>query len=1000
MGRQDTNANFALTSFLYGGNAAYVEELYAKFKTDPNSVGAEWQAFFRDLKDEGADPVKAARGASWKKPNWPAKPEGDLISALDSDWSAIEKALADKLKAKGADKGGDKGAGKPAAAAAPATGISEADLVRATRDSVRALMLIRAYRMRGHLHANLDPLGMARQMAHEELEPASYGFTEADLDRPIFIDHVLGLEYASIREIVAILRRTYCETLGVEFMHISDPAQKAWIQERIEGPDKEITFTREGKRAILNKLVEAEGFEKFLDAKYVGTKRFGLDGGEAMIPALEQIIKRGGNLGVKEIVFGMAHRGRLNVLTQVLGKPHRALFHEFKGGSWAPEDVEGSGDVKYHLGASSDRMFDGNNVHLSLTANPSHLEIVDPVVLGKTRAKQDQLKCPPEDRTPVMPLLIHGDAAFAGQGVVAECFGLSGLKGHRTGGSIHFIVNNQIGFTTYPRYSRSSPYPSDVAKMIEAPIFHCNGDDPEAVVFAAKVATEFRQKFQKPVVIDMFCYRRFGHNEGDEPSFTQPLMYKNIRARKTTLEIYAAQLVAQGVVTEGEVDKMRADWRHRLEAEYEAGQAYKPNRADWLDGKWAGLKPADQDDDPRRGNTGVSVEALRSIGTSITTPPQGFQVHRTIQRFLDARRKAIETGEGIDWATAEALAFCTLMLEGHPIRLSGQDCERGTFSQRHSVWHDQETEARHWPFNHLKEGQARYEVINSMLSEEAVLAFEYGYSLSEPNALTCWEAQFGDFANGAQVVFDQFISSGERKWLRMSGLVCLLPHGYEGQGPEHSSARLERFLQCCAEDNWQVANCTTPANYFHILRRQLKREIRKPLILMTPKSLLRHKRAVSKLSELGPDTSFHRVLWDDAQYLPGEKIKLAKDEKIKRVVLCTGKVYYDLYEEREKRGVDDVYLLRLEQLYPFPAKSLVNELARFKNAEIVWCQEEPKNMGSWFFVEPYLEWVLAQIGAKHKRARYAGRPASAATATGLMSKHLAQLAAFLEEALG
>ncbi|MDP3547356.1 MAG: 2-oxoglutarate dehydrogenase E1 component, partial [Phreatobacter sp.] len=604
---------------------------------------------------------------------------------------------------------------------------------------------------------------------------------------------------------------------------ITDPAQKGWLQERIEGPDKEIAFTKEGKRAILQKLVEAEGFEKFLDVRYTGTKRFGLDGGESMIPALEQIIKRGGNLGVKEIVMGMAHRGRLNTLTQVMGKPHRALFHEFKGGSFAPDDVEGSGDVKYHLGASSDREFDGNKVHLSLTPNPSHLEIVNPVVLGKVRAKQDQHGCSPEDRTAVLPLLIHGDAAFAGQGVVAECFGLSGLKGHRTGGSIHFIINNQIGFTTYPRYSRSSPYPSDVAKMVEAPIFHVNGDDPEAVVFAAKVATEFRQKFQKPVVIDMWCYRRFGHNEGDEPAFTQPLMYKKIRGLPTTLDTYSKKLIAEGVVTEGEVDKMKADWRSRLDAEMEAGQSYKPNKADWLDGKWAGLSGgASSDDDPRRGASGVERDQLVRVGTAITKVPEGFTAHRTIQRFMDNRRKMIETGEGIDWATGEALAFGTLCDEGYRVRLSGQDCERGTFSQRHSVLIDQETEARYTPLNNIREEQGRYEVINSMLSEEAVLGYEYGYSLAEPNALTMWEGQFGDFANGAQVVFDQFISSAERKWLRLSGLVCLLPHGYEGQGPEHSSARLERFLQMCAEDNMQVANCTTPANYFHILRRQLK----------------------------------------------------------------------------------------------------------------------------------------------------------------------------------
>src|SRR5215208_6599581 len=709
-------------------------------------------------------------------------------------------------------------------------------------------------------------------------------------------------------------------------MHIPDPAQKGWIQERIEGPDKEITFTREGKRAILHKLVEAEGFEKFCDVKFTGTKRFGLDGAESMIPALEQIIKRGGALGVKEIVFGMAHRGRLNVLAQVMGKPHRAIFHEFKGGSAAPDDVEGSGDVKYHLGASSDREFDGNNVHLSLTANPSHLEIVNPVVLGKVRAKQDQHGATPEDRTMVMPLLIHGDAAFAGQGVVAECFGLSGLRGHRTGGSVHFIVNNQIGFTTYPRYSRSSPYPSDVAKMIEAPIFHVTGDDPEAVVFAAKVATEFRQTFHKPVVVDMFCYRRFGHNEGDEPGFTQPLMYKKIRSHPGVLEIYSAKLIEAGIVTQGEIDKMRADWRTRLEAEHEAGQAYKPNKADWLDGQWAGLKAAtgmDAADDPRRGATGVEIGALREIGVGLTRVPKGFNVHKTIQRFLDTRRKMIESGQGIDWATAEALAFGTLCDEGHRVRLSGQDVERGTFSQRHCVLIDQETEQRYTPLKNIREGQGTYEVINSMLSEEAVLGFEYGYSLAEPKALVLWEAQFGDFANGAQVVFDQFISSGERKWLRMSGLVCLLPHGYEGQGPEHSSARLERFLQMCAEDNMQVANCTTPSNYFHILRRQLRREIRKPLILMTPKSLLRHKRATSRLDELGPNTSFHRLLWDDAQMLPDEKITLVPDDKMRRVVLCTGKVHYDLYEEREKRGIGDIYLLRIEQPYPFPTKALV-----------------------------------------------------------------------------
>ena len=985
MSRQDANAAFALSSFLYGGNAAYIEDLYARYEKDPSAVDAEWRDFFQSLKDDRAAVAKSAEGASWKTPNWPVRPNDDLDAALDGNWAATEKKLGEKIAAKAQAKGVE---------------LASADVMQATRDSIHALMLIRAYRIRGHFHAKLDPLGLEPEKNEEELDPRSYGFTEADMDRKIYLDKVLGLEFASMREIAGILRRTYCQTLGVEFMHISNAAQKSWIQERIEGRDKEITFTREGKRAILNKLVEAEGFEKFLDVKYTGTKRFGLDGAEALIPALEQIIKRGGNLGVEEICIGMPHRGRLNVLTQVMGKPHRVLFHEFKGGSATPDEIEGSGDVKYHLGASSDREFDNNKVHLSLTPNPSHLEIVDPVTLGKVRAKQDQHGATPDERTMVMPLLIHGDAAFAGQGVVAECFGLSGLKGYRTGGSLHFIVNNQIGFTTYPRYSRSSPYPSDVAKMIDALIFHVNGDDPEAVVFAAKVATEYRQKFQKPVVIDMFCYRRFGHNEGDEPSFTQPLMYKKIRAHPTTLEIYGKKLVGEGVVTEGEVEKMKADWRTRLDAEFEAGQGYKANKADWLDGRWSGMKAARDADDPRRGNTGVDAGLLREIGQKITTVPEGFVVHKTIQRFLEHRAKAIESGEGIDWATGEALALCSLLKEGHPVRLSGQDTERGTFSQRHSVLFDQNSEERHTPFNHLGDPQARFEVLNSSLSEEAVLGFEYGYSTAEPNALTLWEAQFGDFANGAQVVFDQFISSGERKWLRMSGLVCLLPHGYEGQGPEHSSARLERFLQMCAEDNMQVANCTTPANYFHILRRQLKREIRKPLILMTPKSLLRHKRAASRLDEMTTGTSFHRLLWDDTQLLPNDKIKLVTDDKIRRVVMCSGKVYYDLYDDREKRGINDIYILRLEQLYPFPTKALVAELSRFKQAEMVWCQEEPRNMGAWFFIDVFLQWILNQIGAKHRTMRYAGRPASASTAVGQMSKHLAQLKQFLDEALG
>jgi 2-oxoglutarate dehydrogenase E1 component len=994
MARQDqANDQFSLTSFLYGGNADYIEQLHAAYEDDPSSVDAQWRDFFSALKDDAGDVKKNAKGASWALPSWPLQANGELVSALDGDWGLVEKHLEKKVKDK---------------AVAGGAVLSDADVLRATRDSVRAIMMIRAYRMRGHLHANLDPLGIAKPMEdYNELSPEAYGFTEADYDRKIFIDHVLGLEYATIREMLDILKRTYCSTLGVEFMHMSDPEEKAWVQERIEGPDKGIAFTPAGKKAILQKLVEAEGFEQFIDVKYKGTKRFGLDGGESLIPALEQIVKRGGSLGMQDIVLGMAHRGRLNVLSQVMAKPHRAIFHEFKGGSYTPDDVEGSGDVKYHLGASSDREFDGNKVHLSLTANPSHLEIVDPVVMGKARAKQDLLYgrgrdeiIPLEDRAKVLPLLLHGDAAFAGQGVIAEILGLSGLRGHRVAGTLHFIINNQIGFTTNPRFSRSSPYPSDVAKMIEAPILHVNGDDPEAVVYAAKVAIEFRMKFHKPVVIDMFCYRRFGHNEGDEPAFTQPIMYRAIRSHKTTVQIYAEKLIAEGHLTQDEFEKMKADWRAHLESEWEVGQSYKPNKADWLDGAWTGLRTADNQDEQRRGKTAMPLKTLKEIGKKLTEVPEGFEAHRTISRFLETRRKMIDSGEGIDWSTAEALAFGSILLDGNPVRLSGQDSERGTFSQRHSVLYDQRDENRYIPLNNLSAAQAKYEVVNSMLSEEAVLGFEYGYSLADPKALTLWEAQFGDFANGAQVVFDQFISSGERKWLRMSGLVCLLPHGYEGQGPEHSSARLERFLQLCAEDNMQVANVTTPANYFHILRRQLKRDFRKPLILMTPKSLLRHKRAVSTLAEMSGESAFHRLLWDDAQLLPDQPIKLVKDSKIRRVVLCSGKVYYDLYEEREKRGINDIYLLRVEQLYPFPAKALINELSRFRNAEMTWCQEEPKNMGAWSFIDPYLEWVLAHIDAKHQRVRYTGRPAAASPATGLMSKHLAQLQAFLDDALG
>jgi 2-oxoglutarate dehydrogenase E1 component len=970
------------TSFLYGGNAAFVEELYARWAGDPHSVEPSWQAFFATLHEPAAD-VKAAT----QEPAWTAKPfvqpRPDWLSALDGMWPAVEAKLGKAIAAK----------------AAPGTPEASPDAIRrATLDSLRAIMMIRAYRMRGHLAANLDPLGIADKPDTSELDPIAYGFAPEDYERPIFLDFVLGLESATVSEILSILRRTYCGTMGVQYMHISDPNEKAWLQQRIEGKDKEIAFTTEGKVAILKKLIEAETFERFCHKRFPGTKRFGLDGAEAMVPALEQIIKRGGAIGVREIVLGMPHRGRLNVLASVMGKPHQVIFHEFQGGSSLPTDIEGSGDVKYHLGASSDRTFDGNNVHLSLTANPSHLEIVNPVVLGKARAKQAFVlrDNPDAGRGHVLPLLLHGDAAFAGQGVIAECFALMGLKGYRTGGTIHFIVNNQIGFTTSPRYSRSSPYPSDSALMVEAPIFHVNGDDPEAVTFAAKVAIEFRQQFAKDVVIDMFCYRRFGHNEGDDPTFTQPLMYQKVREQPSTREIYAGRLVSERVLTQEAADGLVSEFEAYLDQQFDAAKGYKANKADWLDGKWSHIGLPDVEE---RGATAVPTQRLRDIGLKLTSIPEHVNVHKTLHRVLEGRRAAIAAGEGLDWATAESLAFATLLDEGFPVRLSGQDSNRGTFSQRHADVVDQTTEERYTPLNNIRPGQANFEGIDSALSEEAVLGFEYGFSLADPNSLVMWEAQFGDFANGAQVVFDQFISSGERKWLRMSGLVQLLPHGYEGQGPEHSSARLERYLQACAEDNLQIANCSTPANYFHILRRQLHRPFRKPLVLMTPKSLLRHKKAVSSLAELGDGSSFHRVLWDDAQRGNGlTSVQLKPDDQIRRVILCSGKVYYDLLDDREKKGVDDVYILRLEQFYPWPMKSITTELSRFKNAELVWCQEEPKNMGGWTFVDPWLELTLAKMKIKAKRARYVGRPASASTAAGLMSRHLKELETFLGEA--
>jgi len=965
MSSSEDNNIFKKTSFLAGNNSAFIEEYYSDYLNNPNKLPEGWKEFFDGLKENEEIISKTLKGPSWAPKKKIKKNDLDLEDLFNED--LLEDSRAANL---------------------PLTQES-------AKNSIRAIMLIRAYRIRGHLIANLDPLGIMTREEHPELKPETYGFTKRDFNKKIFLDGVLGLQEATLLEIIIILKKTYSGNIGYEFMHMGDPDEKNWIRDRIEGPKKEVTFTENGKKAILNKIIEAEGFEKYLHVKFVGTKRFGIDGGESLVPALEQIIKRGGNLGVKEIKIGMSHRGRLNILSNVMGKPFKAIFNEFFGSAVAAKrDFEG--DVKYHLGASSNREFDGNVVHISLTDNPSHLEAVNPVVLGQVRAKQLFHKDP--ERKKVIPVLIHGDAAFAGQGIVAECFAMSGLPGHNIGGTIHIIVNNQIGFTTSPRFARSSPYPSEVAKIAQAPILHVNGDDPEAVVHCAKIATEFRQQFNRDIVIDMFCYRRFGHNEGDEPSFTQPLMYKKIKTHPTTLKIYSEKLVNEKLVSQEKVNKEIIDFKANLEKEFIESKNYKPELK-WFDGVWSRFVPTPGKD--RRGASGVTKEKINLIGKKITAIPNNFSIHKTLKKIFENKQKMFTERLPIDWSTAEALAFGTLLEEGFSVRLSGQDSGRGTFSQRHSVLRNQDSHERYIPLNNISEDQKKFEVVDTLLSELAVLGFEFGYSLSEPETLVLWEAQFGDFANGAQIIIDQFITSGESKWGRASGLVMLLPHGYEGQGPEHSSARLERFLQLCAQDNIQVVNCTTPANYFHALRRQMHREFRKPLIIMTPKSLLRHKQCVSSADDFAKDTSFHRVLPDRAYTGEYGLIKLKQDNQIKKVVICSGKIYFDLVDAREKTKNTEVVFIRLEQIYPFPVKRLGRELKRYaKNADFYWCQEEPQNMGAWNTVKHYIDRTLEIINYGKKDVEYIGRRPSASTATGNLNKHLAQQKEILEKVVG
>jgi 2-oxoglutarate dehydrogenase E1 component len=970
------NKVFQTTSFLSKSNSSYIEQMYEKFCNDPNQLPDSWKQYFDALGEEKELINKETNGASWAPKKIKSNVDIDLDSYEKFIPSNLSYSIEEKIKKE-----------KPQS--------SPIELEQSTKDSVRAIMMIRAYRIRGHLQADLDPLGLIKKENCPELLPETYGFTENDLDKKIFLDEVLGLKYATLREILEILNRTYCSNIGIEFMHMTDPEEKSWIQQRIEGKDKEIQFTERGRKAILNRLIEAEGFEKYLAKKYVGTKRFGLDGCESLIPAMEQIIKRGGALGCKEVKIGMPHRGRLNILTNVIQKPLKKIFKEFSGD---PGIASGgvSGDVKYHLGASANREFDNNLVHVSLTANPSHLEAVNPVVLGQVRAKQDYHD--DAERNKVIPILLHGDAAFAGQGIVAECFAMSGLTGHNIGGTIHIIVNNQIGFTTQPEFSRSSPYPSEVAKMVQAPIFHVNGDDPEAVTYCAKVATEYRQKFKRDVVLDIFCYRKYGHNEGDEPSFTQPLMYKKIKEHPSTLQKFADRLISEKVLTKEEFEDEKNAYQKRLDEEFEASKSYISNEHDWFTGVWSKFTTELGHD--RRGDTGIEIEKIKNLGKKLAHIPEGFNAHKTISRIYDARSKMFETGKDFDWAMAETLAFASLVDEGYGVRLVGQDSVRGTFSQRHAAINDQVTGERYYPLKHISNEQGQVEIIDSLLSEMGVLGFEYGYSLTDPDTLVLWEAQFGDFANGAQVIFDQFISSGEKKWTRASGLVMLLPHGYEGQGPEHSSARLERYLQACAQENIQVVNCTTPANYFHVLRRQIHRTFRKPLVVFTPKSLLRHKRCISEIEDFTKQNSFHRVLSDRAEYSAYNLIPLAKDDEIEKVILCSGKVYFDLVDERENLKANKVQIVRIEQLYPFPVKTLARHISRFKNAKkFVWCQEEPYNMGAWNHVEPYINRTLEYIKANSTKVIYTGRTPSASPATGFLKKHLAQQLEIVNKAI-
>lgn len=962
----------SLPSALNGANTVYLADLHAKWSADPRSVDPSFADLFKALDAESLAALTGAAETSHPHPGADRPAWGEHASLLDS---RSQGQLAPR----------------------PNTEFSATDLLSSVDDSVRAIQLVRAYRVRGHLESRLDPLGLQVPKSYTELDPATYGFGPNDRDRPIYLGQMVSSllperASATINELLAALRQTYCGPIGVEYMHIQDASQRLWLQHRLEGDDWRHTFSAAEKKIILNQLTEAEGFESFCQKRFTGTKRFGLEGSEVTIPALHAIIEQSVRHGTRSVSVGMAHRGRLNVMANVVQKPFAAIFSEFAGASFKPTDVQGSGDVKYHLGTAATLHVSNEKVRVTLLPNPSHLEAVDPVVVGRVRAIQDSEGCVGlENRYRHLGLLIHGDAAFAGQGIVYETMAMSQLIGYRTGGTVHVVTNNQIGFTTISAHAHSGFYCTDIAKAVHAPILHVNGDEPEAAAYCARLAADYRREFAADIVLDLVCYRRHGHNEADEPAFTQPTMYKAIAARPTTRALYAKRLAREKIIDSETADDQFQSFQDHLQNQFEAAKSYEPSREDWLE---CNQDPSRLSDEPLREQpvTGISISGLQRVGAALTRIPEDFAMHPRLRRVIQARGQAIETGAGIDWALGEALAFGSLLLQHHPVRLSGEDCQRGTFSQRHAVLVDQLNQSDYVPLNNIADGQAKIEVYNSLLSEFGVLGFEYGYTLAAPNSLVLWEAQFGDFANGAQVIIDQFIASGETKWLRTSGLVMLLPHGYEGQGPEHSSARLERYLQLCAENNLRVCNITTPANYFHALRRQIARECRKPLIIMTPKSLLRHKEAVSELVDFGPETRFRTVLPETDALLP--------DAEIKRVVLCSGKVYYDLRAARREVDRKDVAILRLEQLYPFPRDVLSQQLARYPNARIIWCQEESQNGGAWTFVDRRIENSAERCSHAQPRPLYVGRKASASPATGLASEHMAEQAALVQEALG